>query len=394
MAASNTSTLNLGGDDGMYNIPPEPQEAQQSQSAANSTQGSGDGNASKQPLRYPLDKIQETQDFLLISILDIDRSNNKSSNPINIFGNTFYQTTTPDSVPIEPKVPYPGEPTNPLNYTNTQLGINLNGLNVDNFTDFFNSEANAETRGEIFKNAQNIFLPIPQKVTDSFKVGYSEDRMSPLGLAAAGAVGAMLEGDPTKGAQTAGSIMQVLKSVTGGAQIDMTGADTNALKQALAGNILGGFQNITPNMLVSRASGQILQSNLELLFSGVSLRSFPFVFDFAPRDEPEAEMVAKIIKTIKMGMAPRKGRGLLIQSPHYFKFQYFSGKQQHPFLNKFKIGILSDMSVDYTASGTYATYGGKLKSPVHMRMQLTFREINPIYREDYEEMGDISGVGY
>ena len=35
MAASNTSTLNLGGDDGMYNIPPEPQEAQQSQSAAN-----------------------------------------------------------------------------------------------------------------------------------------------------------------------------------------------------------------------------------------------------------------------------------------------------------------------------------------------------------------------
>ena len=349
----------------------------------------------KEILRYPLDKIQETHDFLLISILDIDRGKNESSDPRKIFGKTFYQTTTPDSDLVEGTLPAPGEPNNPLNYTNTQLGINLNGLNVDNFTDFFNSEANAETRGELFKNAQNIFLPIPQKVTDSLKVGYSEDRMSPLGLAAAGAVGAMLgSGTGEEKSQTAGSIMQVLKSVTGGAQIDMTGADTNALKQALAGNILGGFQNITPNMLVSRASGQILQSNLELLFSGVSLRSFPFVFDFAPRDEKEAEMVAKIIKTIKMGMAPRKGSGLLIQSPHYFKFQYFSGKQQHPFLNKFKIGVLSDMSVDYTASGTYATYGGKLKSPVHMRMQLTFREINPIYREDYEEMGDISGVGY
>ena len=350
----------------------------------------------KEILRYPLDKIQETHDFLLISILDIDRSNNKSSNPINIFGNTFYQTIGPNSYSLDPPIPYPGPNAqdDPRNYTNPQLGINLNGLNIDSFTDFFNSEANAETRGELFKNAQNIFLPIPQKVTDSFKVGYSEDRMSPLGLAAAGAVGAMLDADVTKGAQTAGSIMQVLKSVTGGAQIDMTGADTDALKQALAGNILGGFQNITPNMLVSRASGQILQSNLELLFSGVSLRSFPFVFDFAPRDENEAKMVAKIIKTIKMGMAPRKGSGLLIQSPHYFKFQYFSGKQQHPFLNKFKLGVLSDMKVDYTASGTYATYGGKLKSPVHMRMELTFREINPIYREDYEEMGDISGVGY
>ena len=351
----------------------------------------------KEILRYPLDKIQETHDFLLISILDIDRGKNKSGDPREIFGNTFYQTIGPNSYSLPPPIPYPGPNAfdDPRNYANPQLGINLNGLNVDSFTDFFNSEANAETRGEIFKNAKNIFLPIPQKVTDSFKVGYSEDRMSPLGLAAAGAVGAMLgSGTGDEKSQTAGSIMQVLKSVTGGAQIDMTGADTNALKQALAGNILGGFQNITPNMLVSRASGQILQSNLELLFSGVSLRSFPFVFDFAPRDEPEAEMVAKIIKTIKMGMAPRKGSGLLIQSPHYFKFQYFSGKQQHPFLNKFKLGVLSDMSVDYTASGTYATYGGKLKSPVHMRMQLTFREINPIYREDYEEMGDISGVGY
>ena len=373
MAASNTSTFNLGGEDGTFGIPPETKP--------------------KEILRYPLDKIQETHDFLLISILDIDRSNNTSSNPINLFGNTFYQVRGPNTYPL-PNPPNPSDPSDIANVGGTQLGINLNGLNVDNFTDFFNSEANAETRGELFQNAQNIFLPIPQKVTDSFKVGYSEDRMSPLGLAAAGAVGAMLDADVTKGAQTAGSIMQVLKSVTGGAQIDMTGADTNALKQALAGNILGGFQNITPNMLVSRASGQILQSNLELLFSGVSLRSFPFVFDFAPRDEREAEMVAKIIKTIKMGMAPRKGRGLLIQSPHYFKFQYFSGKQQHPFLNKFKIGILSDMKVDYTASGTYATYGGKLKSPVHMRMELTFREINPIYREDYEEMGDISGVGY
>ena len=376
MAASNTSTFNLGGEDGTFGIPPETKP--------------------KEILRYPLDKIQETHDFLLISIIDIDRNKNRTNDPRQIFGRTFYQTKGPGGYSLDP-IPFPGPNAqdDPRNYTNPQLGINLNGLNIDNFTDFFNSEANAETRGEIFKNAQNIFLPIPQKVTDSFKVGYSEDRMSPLGLAAAGAVGAMLgDGSGEEKSQTAGSIMQVLKSVTGGAQIDMTGADTNALKQALAGNILGGFQNITPNMLVSRASGQILQSNLELLFSGVSLRSFPFIFDFAPRDEPEAEMVAKIIKTIKMGMAPRKGSGLLIQSPHYFKFQYFSGKQQHPFLNKFKIGILSDMKVDYTASGTYATYGGKLKSPVHMRMELTFREINPIYREDYEEMGDISGVGY
>ena len=49
-----------------------------------------------------------------------------------------------------------------------------------------------------------------------------------------------------------------------------TKSKSPTVRQA-AGNILGGFQNITPNMLVSRASGQILQSNLELLFSPVIL---------------------------------------------------------------------------------------------------------------------------
>ena len=38
----------------------------------------------KEILRYPLDKIQETHDFLLISILDIDRGKNRSSDPREI----------------------------------------------------------------------------------------------------------------------------------------------------------------------------------------------------------------------------------------------------------------------------------------------------------------------
>jgi len=72
-----------------------------------------------------------------------------------------------------------------------------------------------------------------------------------------------------------------------------------------------------------------------------------------------------------------------------------SGKNKHPFLNSFKIGVLTDMKVDYTASGTYATYSGTLKSPVHMRMTLQFSEINPVYKEDYEGKGnEMPGVGY
>ena len=60
MAASNTSTLNLGGDDGMFNIPPEPKKAEQTQRTANSTENASNaggrsdvnGNPRKPPTKY------------------------------------------------------------------------------------------------------------------------------------------------------------------------------------------------------------------------------------------------------------------------------------------------------------------------------------------------------
>ena len=50
------------------------------------------------------------------------------------------------------------------------------------------------------------------------------------------------------------------------------------------------------------------------------------------------------------------------------------------------------MAVNYTNSGTYSSYADG--TPVNIRMNLTFKEINPIYFEDYLlENGD-GGVGY
>jgi len=157
--------------------------------------------------------------------------------------------------------------------------------------------------------------------------------------------------------------------------------------------------NVNPQSLITRSSGQILQSNLELLFNNVTLRSFPFTFDFTPREPAEAQMVKRIIRTIKKATVPKRGNGVFINSPDLFQFQYVAGGQkQHPFLNKFKVGVVENVSVDYTASGTYATYSDR--TPVHVRMSLSFKEINPIYMEDYDDAaaqdGDftVGGVGY
>jgi len=82
-------------------------------------------------------------------------------------------------------------------------------------------------------------------------------------------------------------------------------------------------------------------------------------------------------------MVPKKGGALFIGSPKVFQLEYITGQKAHPFLNKFKVCALTSMAVNYTASGTYATYADG--TPVHMQVTCTFQEINPIYSEDYDE---------
>ena len=66
--------------------------------------------------------------------------------------------------------------------------------------------------------------------------------------------------------------------------------------------------------------------------------------------------------------------------------------KDHPFLNAFKICALTGMSVNYTNAGTYASYEDG--TPIAVRLNMTFKEINPLYNEDYEQAEAGPGVGY
>lgn len=258
-------------------------------------------------------------------------------------------------------------------------------LNIKPFTDVFNSEKGSK---ELEKNTRFIFLPIPQQVSDAISVSYAEDTLNPLQAAGLKAVAQGIE-DPTKLLKASQTAVQALTD-------KLDAGTVKALKAALSGQALNSFgANVSSTGVIGRATGQVLQSNLELLFSGVTLRSFPFVYDFTPRDPREAEVVKGIIRTLKKAMVPKNGRdALFIKSPDVFALEYKSGTENHPFLNSFKVCVLTDMSVNYTASGTYATYGDA--SPVHIQVQMTFKEINPVYAEDYDVLskGGYTNVGY
>ena len=323
-------------------------------------------------MRYPLKAIEKEQDMLLIRIFD--------------------QVQAGDVFGLDKIVAGEWEEDTKGNVSVTKVtGINRLPTKNENF-----NKAGSTYDGEkaLKKNARYIWLPIPQQVSDSISVGYSEDTLNPLQ-----AVGMSLSADliknPLDGAK---KVMDILKNIGG---LELRDSTTSALTTALAGNALNQLgANVNPQSLITRSSGQILQSNLELLFNNVTLRSFPFTFDFTPRDEDEAKMVKKIIRTIKKATVPKRGNGVFINSPDLFQFQYVAGgERQHPFLNRFKVGVIENVSVDYTASGTYATYSDR--TPVHIRMSLAFKEINPIYMEDYDDAASegtegpgIHGVGY
>ena len=238
-----------------------------------------------------------------------------------------------------------------------------------------------------------VELPIPQELNDANSVTWGEDSLNIFQLAGLAAANNVMR-NPGNSFQKVSEILQK--------GIELPGLDDNTKNAVLAGisgaaiNALGG--NVSPGSVISRATGQILNSNLELLFQGVNLRSFPFSVTFSPRNAEEAQRVKMIIRHLKQTMAPKTGtggggaQGVFLKSPDVFQLKYLNNGGDHPFLNSFKLCALTGLNVNYTNAGTYASYEGG--TPVNIRMNMTFKELNPIYNEDYDDFSDGDGVGF
>jgi hypothetical protein len=266
----------------------------------------------------------------------------------------------------------------------TPPGVSTNPSNLLQRT---STQALADS-GNLKSYLYQILLPIPQGISDTNMVDWGDDSLNPLSAYALGASKNIMTGTDTP-LEAGKNLMSTIKNVaTSGNGQDLV---TNYMA-AMAVNNLGA--NVSAESLLSRSEGKILNPNMELLFKGVQLRSFNFTFNMAPRDEKEAGSVKGIIRTFKKSMAAKTssgtGAGLFIDSPNIFQLEYKSGNKKHPFLHSFKPCALTNMSVDYTASGAYATYEDA--TPVHMKLTLSFQELNPVYFSDYTN-SDI-GVGY
>lgn len=242
------------------------------------------------------------------------------------------------------------------------------------------------------RRLNTILLPIPSNISDTNATRFGDSELNTIAAAVVGGIQGIMESGKefTNGAgagfqagmdATMGLLSNVFDAAGGmeGGQ----GFITRMLASKAAG-IVGA--NVSADQILLRANGEMLNPNLELLFAGPTLRSFRFSFKLTPRNTDERDQVLQMIRCLKQSMAPKvKGTtidGTMIKTPNVFELRYKSGGGDHPFLNHFKQCFLENMTVNYTPDGTYATY--RDGTPVSMVLELSFKELEPIYDVDYD----------
>ena len=279
------------------------------------------------------------------------------------------------------------------------------GIDLKTAGKFFGAEINDRygqhnsnkryTGGQDTETNFYVELPIPKQVNDGNAVTWNANSMNMFTLAGLNFASGLMD-KPLKSLNEA---QEMLNSMIRTSNLEGLGTNSqtiqDTIRASMAGVAINQFgANVTPNTVMSRALGKILNSNKELLFDGVTLREFKFDFTFTPRSVDEGSRAKQIIRQLKRSMAPKtgveSGRGLYLSSPDLFLLRYLSGGEDHPFLNSFKACALTNLSVNYTGAGTYSTYGDS--TPVHMKVSMVFKETNPIYDEDYNDVS--TGVGF
>lgn len=296
---------------------------------------------------------------------------------------------TPPSRPAPKRIPKAGKPEEFGPYRYPQDAIE-EGQDFIRFK-VFNYKKN---RSLITRDQNNlkektlgtIILPIPSQINDASSVDYGASGLN------------FMQEQGLEGVEniiTSGGVGAFFNNIGSevGKVADTAGQNKRLINQFIsksAVNSIGG--NITMDQLTARSTGEIINPNMELLFTGPKLRTFKFSFKFTPRFKRESDEVRNIIKAFKRNMKPKGSGGNFLTTPNIFEIRYMEGTQDHKFLNKFKICALTDVSVNYTADGVYATYHDG--TPISMTMDLSFSELTPIYNEDYDEYGNDTGVGF
>jgi len=242
-----------------------------------------------------------------------------------------------------------------------------------------------------------VYLPIQPSISDNNTVDWSGGTLNAIqAFGAAASFKFITSSDTQQLGQNVGNILGKVSQLLRG-----TGENPTAVQQAM--RLYFAQEAVGAQGLLSRATGAVLNPNLELLFNGPSLRPFGFTFKLSPRDASEATAVRKIIRFFKQGMSVKATESnVFLQSPNIFDIKYLSYDKQgnlitHPSINRIKSCALLSCDVDYTPDGTYMTFNDDARTMTSYQISLRFSELEPIYENDYNDPANdltADNIGY
>ena len=225
------------------------------------------------------------------------------------------------------------------------------------------------------KGIGTVMLPVPGGITDQNNADWGDGRINPLQAAGLQAASTTLSQGFEAGLRDAG------------AQIG--GIDASAAKSTLKGLFSAAAVGLDPNEVLARTQGAVINPNLELLFKGPALRPFNFTFQMGARNEGDSLQIMEILRFFKQGSAPQRTEAqMLIKAPHTFQIEYLHRGAKNKFLNEIKECALLSVGVNYTPNNNYATFANG--APVSIELTLGFKELDPVFNDDYEG----EGVGF
>ena len=224
---------------------------------------------------------------------------------------------------------------------------------------------------------------MPQDLSNEQKQNWQGKSFTRLGksVIAAGAGGDMSK------------IGSTFKDVSGNAKAIQT-ALTAGVLNAIPG--VGG--NITFNDIAGSTRGIVLNPNAEVLYDSPDLREIGMVFKMYAQSDEEAKHIKLICDTFRTASLPKFGAegdvsftsgqkqltgDNFIRVPLLCKFSFMRGGDTNKWIPQYKPCAITQVEVNYTPDGTYATYEDG--SPIATELSIKFIETKLIFDNEIEK---------
>lgn len=176
-----------------------------------------------------------------------------------------------------------------------------------------------------------------------------------------------------------------LLGLQGGGAIKSVGELAGKLKDAaatLGTELISGALSIIPGMgdlkgALTKVTGKATNPNTEMVFKSVPMRSFDFVFEFAPKNKKELENMSKIIEIFKYHMHPAidpHGNDFIV--PEEFQITYMYLEHRNQYIPRVSRCVLTNLDIQHGDDANFSTFAGDDKgaAPIYTKMSLKFSE--------------------